>query len=151
VGWWKVTWTSICSEGRNYYSRGTKFMYEILLKRIYEPVSDEDGWRILVDRLWPRGISKERAALDDWAKDLAPSTEIRKEFCHIPERMETFRVQYAMELDRSEAAAVYGGRIFQMLKERPVTLLYGAKDPDINHAVVLKAWLEDFIAQRGDS
>lgn len=120
-------------------------MYEILLKRVYEPVSDSDGFRILVDRLWPRGISKERAALDDWAKDLAPSTALRKDFCHIPERMDAFSVQYTMALDRSESAAAYAAGLRQILEVKPVTLVYGAKDPEVNHAVVLKAWLESQI------
>lgn len=123
-------------------------MYEILLKRIYEPVSDLDGFRILVDRLWPRGISKERAALADWAKDLAPSTALRKDFCHLPERMEAFRVRYTMELDQSEGAAAYAAGLRQILEVQPVTLLYGAKDPEINHAVVLKAWLDSQMASR---
>ena len=129
----------------SYYLRELMFMYEILLKRVYEPVSDSDGYRILVDRLWPRGISKERGALADWAKDLAPSTALRKDFCHIPERMEAFRVRYTMELDQSEGAAAYAARLRQILEVQPVTLLYGAKDPEVNHAVVLKAWLESQI------
>jgi uncharacterized protein YeaO (DUF488 family) len=124
------------------------FMYEILLKRVYDPVSESDGFRILVDRLWPRGISKERAALADWAKDLAPSTALRKDFCHLPERMEAFRVRYTMELDQSEGAAAYAEKIQQILEIKPVTLLYGAKDPEINHAVVLKAWLDSQMAAK---
>ena len=79
-------------------------MGEIRIKRIYEPPSTEDGYRILVDRLWPRGISKEKAALDEWAKDISPSTELRKEFHHDPSRMEDFQLKYTYELDHNERA-----------------------------------------------
>jgi len=135
----------VCIDLHYKFLQELMFMYEILLKRVYEPVSDSDGFRILVDRLWPRGISKERAALADWAKDLAPSTALRKDFYHIPERMEAFSVHYTMELDQSESAAAYAERIRQILEDKPVTLLFGAKDLEVNHAVVLKAWLESQI------
>lgn len=124
-------------------------MFEIQLKRAYEPALEADGFRLLVDRLWPRGVSKEKASLTEWAKDLAPSPELRKAFCHQAELMETFRVQYALELDHSDKAAAYVPRIREMLARKPVTLVYGAKDPLINHAVVLKAWLEDALQRLG--
>jgi ribokinase len=120
-------------------------LYELKLKRIYEPAAPEDGYRVLVDRLWPRGVSKERAALDDWAKDLAPSPTLRKDFCHIPERMADFTVRYSMELDQSAFADGYAAHLLSLLSEKPVTLLYGARDPVVNHAVVLKAWLEKWM------
>lgn len=124
-------------------------MFEIQLKRVYEPALETDGFRLLVDRLWPRGISKEKASLTEWAKDLAPSSELRKAFCHKAELMETFRVQYALELDHSDEAAAYVSGIREMLQQKPVTLVYGAKDPLINHAVVLKDWLEDALQRLG--
>ena len=109
------------------------------IKRVYDPPSAEDGYRVLVDRLWPRGMTKEAAHLDLWAKDLAPSPALRKEFNHQPERFAEFRHHYLSELARNPAAAAFRAEL-----ERPkVTLLYGAHDPVNNHAVVLKAFLEE--------
>jgi uncharacterized protein YeaO (DUF488 family) len=94
-----------------------------------------DGTRILVDRLWPRGLSKKKAALDDWAKDAAPSPSLRKWFDHRPDRFIEFRKRYRAELK--------GSATVKALRALPgkVTLLYGARDPKINHAVVLAAVL----------
>jgi uncharacterized protein YeaO (DUF488 family) len=117
-------------------------MNSIKLKRIYAAPAAEDGYRILVDRLWPRGVSKEKAALSEWAKDIAPSTEIRKEFSHMPDRMEAFRVRYFDELVNNERAADFVNRIVDKLQAGNVTLLYAAKDEKVNHALVLKEWLE---------
>lgn len=108
---------------------------DIGLKRAYEPASADDGARILVDRLWPRGISKEKAALDDWMKDLAPSTELRKWFGHDPARWEEFQSRYLTEL------AAHGDALEQirtLARAGRVTLIYGAKDEQHNEAVVLR-------------
>ncbi|MBP8921673.1 MAG: DUF488 family protein [Micropruina sp.] len=107
---------------------------EFVLKRIYEPAADEDGYRVLVDRLWPRGISKQRARLDEWAKELAPSTELRRWFGHLPERFEEFTRRYTAEL---RANPDLSARVADWRTQPRVTLLYGAKDERHNEAVVL--------------
>lgn len=105
------------------------------LKRAYEPAAEDDGVRILVDRLWPRGVSKADAALDAWMKDIAPSTGLRQWFAHDPARWKTFRGRYAEEL-RNHADLV------EQLRERarrgPITLVYSAHDAEHNDAVVLR-------------
>lgn len=107
----------------------------IVLKRIYEPYSDHDGFRILVDRLWPRGVSKEEAVLDKWLKDIAPSTELRKWFNHDPEKWVDFKKKYKVELkDKKEYLEEI---IAAEKKHKRVTLLYGAKDEKQNQAVVI--------------
>jgi uncharacterized protein YeaO (DUF488 family) len=112
-------------------------MATISIKRVYETASDQDGARILVDRLWPRGVSKEAAALDLWAKDVAPTDELRKWFDHRPERFAEFKRRYLGELENNPAVAQLLGHI----TKSKTTLLYGAKDPDFNQAVVLAAFL----------
>ncbi|WP_099361142.1 DUF488 domain-containing protein [Fredinandcohnia onubensis] len=109
-----------------------------VLKRIYEPFSTEDGKRILVDGIWPRGISKDKAQLDKWMKEIAPSTELRKEFNHKPERFEEFKEHYIKELQETEEKKVALDQLLEMAKEEKVTLLFGAKDEVHNQAVVLK-------------
>ncbi len=106
-------------------------MRAIAIKRAYDPPSPQDGTRILVDRLWPRGLSKAKAALDGWNKDVAPSTALRKWFDHRPERFAEFARRYRAELKNNPAVAE-----LRALKGK-VTLIYGARDPAINHAVVL--------------
>ncbi|MFO1176357.1 MAG: DUF488 domain-containing protein [Paracoccaceae bacterium] len=108
------------------------------LKRAYEPAAPEDGVRILVDRLWPRGISKAKAALDDWIKEIAPSTELRQWFGHDPARWTEFQNRYRAEL-RTQPAAL--GRIRDLARAGVVTLVYGAHDEEHNDAVVLRAVL----------
>src|SRR5215469_730614 len=110
----------------------------LAIKRVYDPPSAEDGYRVLVDRLWPRGMTKEAARLDLWAKDLAPSPDLRKEFNHRPERFAEFRHHYLSELARNPAVAAFRAE----LKRPKVTLLYGAHDRANNHAVVLKDFLD---------
>lgn len=111
---------------------------DIQIKRIYEPPSEDDGLRVLVDRLWPRGVSKEKAQLDQWAKELAPSTELRKEFGHDPDRWEEFRERYLAELeDQSDEVEAF----LDGLEGDKVTLLYGARDEEHNQAVVLAEYL----------
>lgn len=109
------------------------------LKRIYESPSQEDGYRVLVDRLWPRGQRKEAAQLDEWNKDIAPSAALRKWFNHQPERFEAFSAQYCEELSAKTADLE---KLRNIAKAKPVTLLYSAKDEDNNQAVVLKQVLE---------
>jgi uncharacterized protein YeaO (DUF488 family) len=106
----------------------------IAIKRIYEPASRSDGMRILVDRMWPRGIKKDGAKIDLWLKDVAPSTALRRWFGHEPERWETFRERYRAELSKNEALA----QLRQLArKSKHITLLYSARDEDRNQAVVL--------------
>lgn len=112
------------------------------IKRIYEPAQESDGVRILVDRLWPRGISKERARLDEWEKDLAPSGELRRWFGHKPENFEKFSERYRAELGASPQAQKDAEKILQLSGKGMVTLLYGAKDPHINQAVALMHYLD---------
>jgi uncharacterized protein YeaO (DUF488 family) len=107
----------------------------VRLKRAYESPSAKDGKRILVDRLWPRGISKEKAALDHWMKDVAPSTELRKWFAHDPERWEEFRRRYAAQL-REHSYLITELR--SLARHGPITLVYAAHDEAHNDAVVLR-------------
>jgi len=111
----------------------------IKLKRVYESPSAEDGLRVLVDRLWPRGLTKERAAVDLWAKDVAPSTELRKWFGHDPAKWKQFQIRYKKELQEKKDAL---HRLKQSTEERNVTLVYGARDAEHNEALVLKKVLE---------
>ncbi len=113
-------------------------MKEIQIKRIYDEPTEGDGYRVLVDRLWPRGISKKDARLDEWAKEIAPSPELRKWFDHKEERFQEFERRYREELT---AKAEELHRLKALAKRESVTLLYGAKDPAINNAVVLKELL----------
>lgn len=106
-------------------------MRTVVIKRAYDPPSSKDGTRILVDRLWPRGLSKTKAALDGWNKDVAPSPGLRKWFDHRPERFAEFSKRYRAELAHNPSVAELCA-----LKGK-VTLVYGARDPAINHAVVL--------------
>lgn len=105
------------------------------IKRIYEPVQRGDGFRVLVDRLWPRGVSKERAHLDLWAKDIAPSTALRKWFGHDPKRWKSFQEKYKKELRNNSFELKKLRQLHRIHKN--VTLLYGAKDTEHNEAVVL--------------
>lgn len=105
------------------------------LKRAYEPAAPEDGVRILIDRLWPRGVSKAQAALDDWMKEIAPSTELRQWFAHDPARWPEFRRRYKAELKHHAEALDH---IRALAKKQTVTLVYSAHDEEHNDAVVLK-------------
>jgi uncharacterized protein YeaO (DUF488 family) len=111
----------------------------IYLKRVYEPASRTDGYRILIDRLWPRGITKEKAAVDQWLKEVAPSTELRKWFGHDPEKWKEFSSRYKKELKGSEALKELK---LEIKKHKTITLVYGAKDEEYNHAVVLRGMLK---------
>ncbi|MGA9016067.1 MAG: DUF488 domain-containing protein [Acetobacteraceae bacterium] len=107
----------------------------IQLKRAYEPPSPEDGSRVLVDRLWPRGLRKADAAVDRWMKDIAPSTELRQWFGHDPERWQEFRRRYAKEL-KQHATAV--DELRDLARHGTVTLVFGARDEEHNDAVALR-------------
>ena len=111
----------------------------IQLKRVYEKPSRRDGVRILVDRLWPRGLTKECAALDLWLKDVAPSTELRKWFGHDPAKWKEFQVRYRKELREKKDALKL---LKEKSKEHTVTMVYGARDEEHNEALVLKNILE---------
>ena len=116
-------------------------MKTIQIKRVYDDPSESDGYRILIDRIWPRGVSKEDAKLDDWNKDLAPSTELRKWFDHDPDKFKDFSDKYKKELkDQTDALK----QLSKKAKDQTVTLLYGAKDTEHNQAVVLKEVLDGF-------
>lgn len=108
---------------------------KIQIKRIYEPVEKNDDYRILVDRLWPRGIKKEDAHIDEWLKEVAPSTELRKWFGHDPEKWDAFLTKYKSELEGSEAFAAL---MATAKKHKNITLVYAAKDEQHNQAVALQ-------------
>lgn len=110
----------------------------LAIKRVYEPASPADGYRILVDRLWPRGLSKERAAVDLWLKAIAPSTELRQWFGHDPDKWDEFRKRYFAELATHVEEL---GQIRTLAKRRRVTLVYGARDTENNDAVALLDYL----------
>jgi uncharacterized protein YeaO (DUF488 family) len=114
-------------------------MGDIRIKRIYDPPARSDGFRVLVDRVWPRGVSKDSAELDLWMKEVAPSTELRKWFGHDPARWDTFRTRYRAELrDHAEELRTLRSHAAQ----GSVTLLFGAKDVEHNQAVVLREVLK---------
>jgi len=107
---------------------------DVRLKRAYEPAAATDGYRVLVDRLWPRGVSKERARLDAWERDLAPSKELRQWFGHEPRRFAEFRRRYLDELRRQRPLL---GELRRRARRGPITLVYAAHDDEHNDAVVL--------------
>ncbi|MEJ5922220.1 DUF488 domain-containing protein [Bifidobacterium thermophilum] len=114
---------------------------DVRIRRVYEEPSADDGLRVLVDRLWPRGRSKQSAHVDVWIKDIAPSKELRTWFGHIPERFDEFASRYREELDANPEAVCH---LRELIDGHPrVTLLYGAKDNERNNAVVLRKYLLD--------
>ena len=114
----------------------------IRTKRVYDPASAEDGRRVLIDRLWPRGLTKQAARLDEWRRDLSPSSELRIWFGHDPAKFARFRQRYRQELlahrDALEALA-------RRSEQQPLTLLYAGRDPHHTHAIVLKERLEELL------
>jgi uncharacterized protein YeaO (DUF488 family) len=131
----------VLSADRNQPSIGTtmvKHTVKIQIRRIYEPPDAADGARVLVDRLWPRGVSKQRAKLKLWLKEIAPSPALRKWFDHDPARWTQFSRRYRAELGANGLAVA---RLADLLKLGPVTLLYAARDPQHNHALVLAAFM----------
>lgn len=113
-------------------------MYDIRLKRAYEPPGPEDGTRVLVERLWPRGITKDAAALDHWLKDIAPGPELRKWYGHDPEKWPEFRERYRAELAENPDGLA---ELARLCAAGPVTFVYAAKDEERNSAVVLKEFV----------
>lgn len=117
---------------------------ELAIKRIYREATPEDGYRVLVDRLWPRGVSKERAQLDMWAKGLAPSSPARTAFGHKLQNFAAFTHRYRAELETNPNTAQLIDEIITgaaQADRRRITLLYGAKDPQCNHALILCAYM----------
>ena len=110
----------------------------IHIKRVYDPAAADDGARVLVDRIWPRGISKDAAKLTVWLKEIAPTTPLRKWFGHDPARWTQFRHRYHLELDANQDAV---GQLRELMKKRHVTLVYGAHDQQHNQAVALVEYL----------
>jgi len=120
-------------------------MNELQCKRIYEPANETDGFRILVDRLWPRGIKKEKAHINLWAKEIAPSNELRKWFSHDPVKFDAFKKRYRQELTSNPASQKLSNLCLRKIKDQNITLLYAAKNEQYNQAVVIKEWLEEQI------
>lgn len=118
-------------------------MGRITLARVYDDLEDIKAMRILVDRIWPRGIKKETLKLDYWAKEVTPTTELRKEFNHQEERFPVFIEEYHAELDASDEAKDFVKKLKDWLKDEDVVLLYAAKSREFNQAVVLKKWLTE--------
>ncbi len=117
-------------------------MNKIFCKRVYDHQGETDGFRILVDRLWPRGIRKDNSGIDLWAKEIAPSGELRKWYRHDPERYPEFRTRYIDELFSNPAAAEFSTTVKTKLASGNVTFLYAAKDNLHNNATVIKCWIE---------
>jgi uncharacterized protein YeaO (DUF488 family) len=114
-------------------------MTDIRIKRVYEPAAPADGARVLVDRIWPRGMTREDAHIDAWIKEIAPSSALRRWFGHDPEKWPEFRARYSAELKKNPAI----GELWEMAaKKKTITLLYGAKDSLHNNAVVLRDFLQ---------
>lgn len=111
-------------------------------KRIYEAAETTDGYRVLVDRIWPRGMKKETAQIDLWLKAVAPSTELRKWFGHDPERFDAFKDRYLQELEKAPAKDALAQLNALVAEQETVTLLYGAKNEEQNQAVILQDLLE---------
>jgi len=111
----------------------------IKLKRVYEQPDKNDGFRVLIDRLWPRGLTKEKAKVDLWLKDIAPSTELRKWFGHDPAKWDEFKKRYCEELKLNKDAV---SKLLDVIKRGKTAIVYGAKDEEHNDAVVLKEYLE---------
>ena len=118
---------------------------DVYLKRVYDPAEPTDGHRVLIDRLWPRGVSHDRAQLDDWVKELAPSKELRQWFGHEPDRFDEFRLRYIEEL-RNQRPRLKSLR--RRAREGRLTLVYAAHDAEHNDAVVLAEVLRRGLPQR---
>lgn len=123
----------------------------LTIKRAYEAYDPNDGYRILVDRLWPRGVSKEKAHLDYWAKDITPTTLIRKEFNHEAANFDSFKVKYLRELANNPDVPAFIELVHEQLQKGNVTLIYGARDPKINHAIILEGFINQELKTLKDS
>jgi uncharacterized protein YeaO (DUF488 family) len=120
-------------------------MKNIEIKRVYESPSSTDGVRILIDRLWPRGIKKSKLIMDDWIKDLSPSPDLRKWFNHDPSKFKEFERRYIEELNENKKIRL--PLIEKYLRDK-ITLLYAAHDPEINHAICLKNYLDNLFTAK---
>ncbi len=114
---------------------------DIRTRRAYDDMAENDGYRVLVDRIWPRGVAKDDLDLDDWCKDIAPSDDLRKWFDHDPEKWNEFKRRYRKELDDNSAVE----RLLDKAREGRVTLIYGAKDETHNNAKALRDYLRDTV------
>jgi len=119
---------------------------DIRIKRVYEGADPEDGTRILVDRLWPRGLSKEVANVDHWAKDVSPSNELRRWYGHDPDKWVEFQKRYAAELDGKKADL---DQLMKQAAKGPVTFLYSSTERRLNNAAALKIYLEKMMRKPG--
>lgn len=124
------------SEGKLSRGRG-----DVRVKRIYEAPAQDDGLRVLVDRLWPRGVAKTDAHVDSWLKEVAPSPELRKWFAHDPARFDVFRRSYREQLSTDPLHQQAVVSLLQYVRENPTTLLFAAKDLTFNHAMVLRNFI----------
>jgi uncharacterized protein YeaO (DUF488 family) len=115
--------------------------HQLRIKRVYKPPDDEDGLRVLVDRLWPRGLSREKAQIDRWLKEIAPSDALRRRFHGDPGSWEDFKTAYYTELEREPAQSAVRDLLDRLTRE-PLTLLFSARDETRNNAVALKEWLD---------
>lgn len=121
---------------------------ELKLLRVYDLGGDVQGYRVLVDRLWPRGLRKEALRLDRWAKEVAPSSELRRWFAHAEERFDAFAAAYRSELEGNPNAEAFTKEMAALLEKEDVLLLYAAKSPACNHAVVLRDWMLEQFGRR---
>lgn len=119
--------------------------FAVRIKRVYDPPAPTDGCRVLIDRLWPRGVKKEDAAIDIWAKELAPSSQLRKWFGHDNAKCDEFKRRYREELSQRSAAIE---QLIVSTQGRPLTLVYGAKNTHCNNAVVLGHFLEQYVQRQ---
>ena len=115
--------------------------HQLRIKRVYEPADERDGTRVLVDRLWPRGVARERAQIALWLRDIAPSNTLRRLFHNDPAGWEEFKTAYYTELEQAAARPAVD-ELRKRLAHEPVTLLFAARDENRNNAVALRAWLE---------
>jgi uncharacterized protein YeaO (DUF488 family) len=115
--------------------------HQLRIKRVYKPPDDRDGVRVLVDRLWPRGLSREKARIDLWPKEIAPSDALRRRFHGDPGGWEDFKTAYYAELERAPAQSAVRDLLERLTRE-PVTLLFAARDETRNNAVALKEWID---------
>ncbi|WP_057878372.1 DUF488 domain-containing protein [Levilactobacillus paucivorans] len=120
----------------------------IKCERIYTKPADLNGYRVLVDRLWPRGISKVNAQLASWEKEMGPTTDLRKWFNHEPEKFPEFKKRYVAEIEANEALPSFLDLVAGQLADQDVILLYGAKDEEHNQAIILKEFLLKHLADR---
>ena len=118
-------------------------MYKIKLRRAYGEKGKDDGYRVLVDQLWPRGIKKEDLPYSWWPKEIAPSDELRETFGHDKDKFQDFKKSYKKELDNNHLKEEFLSKIKTQLKKHNVTFVFGAKDEEHNQAVVLKEWAEE--------